>query len=54
MQKRVRRNSLADGHASNQHMKETRNNMLPPIFSGPQKKSSQKAAKLIPHPPHKT
>ena len=50
MQHRARRNSFAEANNSvSAHVKEGRqNNMLPPIFSGPQKKASQKAAKLIP------
>ena len=54
-QQRVRRNSLAEGDQASATGKDPsgRNNdrnMLPPIFSGPQKKASQKAAKLIPMP----
>ena len=52
----ARRNSLADGNgpvaaAQTKDSRFSNNPMLPPIFSGPQKKASLKASKLIPLPP---
>ena len=49
MQKRVRRNSMAEG-GQHQHQAQGSAHMLPPIFSGPQKKQNQKTRQLAPLP----